>query len=365
MKRAINQLLDFITERVPFEKMDFRAMITKKDVPIHRMSWAYYAGGMVLFAFLVQVCTGLMLLFYYKPTVSDAHESVAFLTEHVNMGALIRNLHTWSASFMLLAVIIHLLSSFAMKSFEKPREISWLSGVMLLLVTYAFGFTGYLLPWNQIAVNATKVVFQSIEQVGQLLPSGLAHIPGIIRATIQGEPTIGQATLSRFFALHVVVLPFCIVLILGLHLLLIQLHGISEGVDTPSVRRERFFPYFILKDFSEWGIAFLILFALALCLPFESFFPYPLAEPYNALGATPEGIKPEWYFYFVYYPMEMLPFWVIVVGSNIGLVLLLLTPWIFRGTSRKTLTTLAILAGGYVMIMTIFGSTIFRLIKGG
>ncbi len=353
-----------IDERLPLEKMNLGALMTHKDVPQHRMSWAYYLGGFTLFFFIVQVITGLMLLFYYKPTTSEAHASVEYITHQVTAGALIRNMHTWASSLMIFFVMIHLLTTFAMKAFEKPRELTWVTGVALLLITFTFGFTGYLLPWNQIAVNATKIGLQTIEQIGAYLPGDMALWPKYLREIIQGESSVGQSTLSRFYAIHVVILPMMIMGLVGVHLLTVQLQGMSKGVDGEVKKNEKFFPFFVLKDFSAWGIAFLALFLFALCLPFESFFPYPLFEPYDALGSTPEGIKPEWYFFFAYYPLEMLPFWVVLLGGNLAMVVLLFTPWIFKGTSRKTLGFIAALGAIYLFVMTVFGERIYHLVKG-
>ncbi|MCB9367313.1 MAG: cytochrome bc complex cytochrome b subunit [Calditrichaeota bacterium] len=365
MKRSfVASTFDFLSSRLPIEKLSFKHMVTEKDVPVHRMSWGYYVGGLALFFFIIQVVTGLMLLFYYEPTVSEAHESVEYITHFVTMGALVRNLHAWSASFMIFCVITHMLTSLAMKAFAKPREITWIAGVLLLLVTFGFGFTGYLLPWNQIAVNATKVGLASIDQVGQYLPAALSHLAEDVRVTIQGAPAIGQATLSRFFALHVVILPLLVLGVIGLHLLSVQLHGMSPGIEEKPVRKEKFFPFFILKDFKEWGIAFLVVFVLALCLPFDSLFPYPLLEPYNALGSTPDGIKPEWYFYFVYYPMELLPFWIIIVVMTTANLGLFAAPWIFKGASHKFMRWIASAIAAYLIIMTLFGESIYHAIKG-
>jgi len=338
-------------------------MVQKKEVPVHRLSWGYYLGGLALFFFIVQVVTGLMLLFYYQPTVSDAHASVEFITEHVPGGALVRNIHAWASSLMIASVMFHLLTAFAMKAFARPREMTWVTGVFLLGIAFAFGFTGYLLPWHQIAVNATKIGMQTIEQMGAYLPGELATWPRLLKEAIQGEATVGQATLSRFFALHVIVLPMVVAGTLGAHLLSVQLHGMSRGVDEEPRHMEKFFPTFLLKDLSVWGVAFLVLFIIGLCLPFESFFPYPLFEPFDPKGSTPDGIKPEWYFFWVYYPLELLPFWVIIVGSGLLGGVLLATPWIFRNTSRRTLQLLAIAAGGYLVIMTVFGSKIYELFK--
>ncbi|MHB0935187.1 MAG: cytochrome b [Armatimonadota bacterium] len=362
---SLKSVAGFFTERFPREKLNYHDLVEKKTVPEHRMTWAYYLGGLALFFFVIQVLTGLLLLIYYKPTVSDAHASVRYLTEYVPNGALIRNMHAWAASFMIFFVLAHFLTTLAMKAFGRPREITWIAGVLMLFLAFAFGFTGYLLPWSQISVNATKVVLQSIEEVGQYLPSALAGLPTALRYAIQGEASIGQATLSRFFAIHVLVLPLILGLTLGLHLLSIQLHGMSQGVDKPTGRAVRFFPNFALRDARVWMAAFLVLFIAALCVPFESFLPFPLLQPFNALGSTPAGIKPEWYFFPVYYPMEMLPFWVIVLGMTGLSGGLFLVPWLLKGTTRKTLGALAVLGALYLFVITLFGHHIYTLVKGG
>ena len=355
----------WLRERFPLERLSFEVLFKKKEVPIHSMSWGYYFGGIALFCFAIQLCTGLLLLFYYQPTVADAHASVEFITRHVSGGALIRNLHTWSSSAMIFAVLAHVLTAFAMKAFARPREVTWISGVLLLLITFGFGFTGYLLPWHQIAVNATKVGLQSVEEVGAYLPGALADIPRQLKELIQGEAAVGQATLSRFYALHVVLLPLAAFMVLGLHLFMVQVHGMSQGVDQPTGKREKFLPFFVLKDFILWGVVFLVLFIVALCLPFEAFFSYPLFEPFDPQGSTPDGIKPEWYFFFIYYPLELLPFWLVMLVTNAALVVLLLAPWIFRGTRRATLRNIALAATAYLVVITIFGEQIYAFFKGG
>jgi len=358
-----SSFVDFLKERFPTEKLNYHSMVEKKEVPIHRMTWGYYTGGLTMFFFMIQVVTGLFLLFYYQPTVSEANLSVEYINKYVEGGALVRNMHAWSSSFMIFFAMVHLLTAFAMKSFVRPREITWIAGVFLLFVTFTFGFTGYLLPWNQIAVNATKVGLQSVEYIGQYLPGQLSDVPRILRETFQGESSVGQSTLGRFYAMHVVILPLILVLLLGLHLLMVQLHGMSQGVDVPARRAEKFMSIFLFKDLTVWATAFLALFVLALCVPFESFLPFPLLAPFNALGSTPQGIKPEWYFYFVYYPLELLPFWVILLFSSACVLVLIFAPWIFKGTSRKVLGFLAFLASTYLVVMTIFGEQIYELLK--
>lgn len=355
---------EWLYERFPLDKLSYESLFKKKEVPVHRMSWGYYFGGLALFFFSIQLVTGLLLLFYYQPTVADAHASVEFITLHISGGALVRNMHTWSSSAMIFCVLAHVITTFAMKAFERPREVTWISGVLLLLITFGFGFTGYLLPWHQIAVNATKVGLQSVEEVGAYLPGALADIPRQLKELIQGEATVGQATLSRFYALHVVLLPLAIFMVLGLHVFMVQVHGMSQGVDKPTGKTEKFFPIFALKDFSLWGVVFFVLFVVALCLPFEAFFSYPLFAPFDPQGSTPDGIKPEWYFFFVYYPLELLPFWLVMGVTNVAVVVLLLAPWIFKGTSRKTLRNIAIVGTTYLVVITIFGQQIYEFFKG-
>ncbi len=361
LPETIQRVETYLAERFPVDKLNYASMVQKKEVPVHRLSWGYYLGGLALFFFMVQVLTGLMLLFYYQPTVSDAHASVEYITEHVPGGALVRNIHAWASSLMIASVLLHLITAFAMKAFGRPREMTWVTGVVLLGITFAFGFTGYLLPWHQIAVNATKIGLQTIEELGAYLPGQMAGWPKVLKEAIQGEATVGQATLSRFFALHVIILPLTVVGTLGAHLLSVQLHGMSRGVDEEPRHMEKFFPTFLLKDLSVWGVAFLVLFVIGLCLPFESFFPYPLFEPYDPKGSTPDGIKPEWYFFWVYYPLELLPFWVIILGSGLLGGALLATPWILKNTTRRTLGLLAAAASAYLVIMTVFGAKIYEL----
>lgn len=364
IKESLRKTEEYIAERLPVEKMNYASMVQKKEVPVHRLSWGYYMGGLALFFFMVQIVTGLMLLFYYQPTVSDAHASVEFITDDVPAGALVRNIHSWASSLMIASVLIHLLTTFAMKAYTRPRELTWVTGVLLLGITFGFGFTGYLLPWNQIAVNATKIGLQTIEEIGAYLPGAMSDWPRQIKEIIQGEATVGQATLSRFFALHIIILPLSIFAVLGFHLVSVQLHGMSKGVDEPPRYLEKFFPTFFLKDLRVWGVAFMLLFVLGLCLPFDSLSPYPLFEPFDPKGSTPDGIKPEWYFFWIYYPLELLPLWVILLGSLALGAVLLGTPWIFRETNRKTLRLIAIAAGAYLVIMTFWGEAIFHLFKG-
>src|ERR1700751_3066195 len=150
-------------QRVDVE--DLLKPLREKTVPVHRYSAWYLLGGMTLFLFVVQICTGILLLLYYRPTASEAFESVQSITYHVQYGWLIRSLHSWSANLMILCAFAHMFSVAFTRAYRQPRELTWITGVFLLFLVLGFGFSGYLLPWNTRAFFATKV---GTEVAGQL-----------------------------------------------------------------------------------------------------------------------------------------------------------------------------------------------------
>ena len=340
----------------------FDNFILKKEVPLHKSSWIYYLGGLTMFCFFIQLVTGLLLLPYYEPTIINAYQSIEYINYFVPNGFFIRNLHAWSGSFMIFFATIHLLTVFATKSYLKPRELTWITGVLLLVITLGFGFSGYLLPWHQIAVNATKVGMEILQSSTSFLP-GIFKLPGeILAANLRGGPTITQATLSRFFALHVVILPFLFFSLLGIHLLFVQLHGMNkEGFEVK--KYEKFFPDFFIKDLAVWLFLFLILLITSQALPYDSFLPYPLKAAYIANSATPSGIKPEWYFLFLYYPLEVLPKTFVILGSFVIFLSILFTPVFFKKLSLKAHKLIAALVFVYLFIATIWGDSIVHFIR--
>src|ERR1041385_8564974 len=191
----------------------------KKEIPLHRHSVWYYFGGMTLFLFTVQVGTGILLLLYYRPSAENAFESVQFIVTEVQFGWLIRSVHSWSANLMIATLFIHMFSVYFMRSYRKPRELTWLSGVLLLFLAVGFGFSGYLLPWNKLAFFATKVGTEI---------AGVVPLTGrpVLRFLRGGDDVTG-ATLTRFFGFHVAVLPAITTAIVGIHVLLVQKHGMS------------------------------------------------------------------------------------------------------------------------------------------
>lgn len=356
------KIIQSLKNRFPAEKISFENFVLKKEVPVHKSSWVYYLGGMTMFCFLIQVITGLLLLPYYQPNIINAYQSIEYISHFVPSGFLVRNLHAWSSSFMIFFVVIHLLTVFATKSYQKPRELTWMTGVILLIITLGFGFTGYLLPWNQLSVNATKVGMEILETSTSFLPFDFKLIGTYFANLLKGGSVISQSTLSRFFALHVVVLPLLFFILVGIHLFLVQLHGMNKG-DFKVAKYEKFFPDFFMKDLAVWSFMFFVLLTISQTVPYDSFLPYTLKAPYIDNSPTPAGIKPEWYFLFLYYPLEIMPKILVILSTFVGFLFVLFTPLIFRKLSMKSHVVIAAFVFVYLVISTVWGENIVHIIR--
>lgn len=290
-------------------------LLAHKTVPRHSATPWYFFGGITLFLFVIQVLTGILLLLYYRPTPTEAYESVQFIMTRVEFGWLIRSVHSWSANLMILSAFVHMFSVVFLHSYRRPREVTWLSGIVLLGLSLAFGFSGYLLPWNTISYFATKV--------GTDMAASLPWIGEPLARFLRGGDDVSGATLTRFFGFHVAVLPGAMTLFLLLHLALVQKHGISVP---PKIEEEArrtsnpipvmaFFPNFFLRELMAWYAALGILGALA------ALFPWELGVKADPFAPAPAGIRPEWYFLAPFYTLKLLPshIW-IIEGELLGLL---------------------------------------------
>jgi quinol-cytochrome oxidoreductase complex cytochrome b subunit len=182
------------------------------------MKWWYCLGGITFALFAVLGVTGTLLAFYYKPTPEGAYASIQYIENEVRFGSAIRAIHHWSANGMVVMVVAHLLRVFISGAFKPPRELNWMTGVLLLVVTLGFGFTGYLLPWDQTAFWASTV--------GTEIAGAEPVIGDLALVFLRGGWEITGVTLSRFYAVHVLILPLGIVALLGGHFLMIRRQGI-------------------------------------------------------------------------------------------------------------------------------------------
>uniref|UniRef100_UPI0030E06E9B cytochrome b6 n=1 Tax=Pteris cretica TaxID=49539 RepID=UPI0030E06E9B len=203
------------------ERLEIQAIaddITSKYVPPH-VNIFYCLGGITLTRFLVQVATGFAMTFYHRPTVTEAFSSVQYTMTEVNFGWLIRSVHRWSASMMVLMMILHVFRVYLTGGFKKPRELTRVTGVILGVLTVSFGVTGYSLPWDQIGYWAVKIVTGVPEAIPWIGPS--------LVESLRGSVSVGQSTLTRFYSLHTFVLPLLTAVFMPMHFLMIRKQGIS------------------------------------------------------------------------------------------------------------------------------------------
>jgi cytochrome b6 len=355
------RLLDTIWKALD-ERLELAPLVefaSHKEVPRHRHSWAYYFGGLTLFFFIVQITTGILLLLYYRPTAEAAFESVQFIVTRVPFGWLIRSVHSWSANLMILAAFLHMFSVYMMGSYAKPRELTWWSGFLLLMLAMGFGFSGYLLPWNELSFFATRI--------GTDMVSKVPLIGGWLLKFLRGGEDVTGATLTRFFGFHVAVLPMLTAALLGLHLALIQRQGmhVPEKLKDESSRRPamRFVPNFVMREGVVWLAGLGLLAALA------AFFPWELGSKADPFSSAPAGIKPEWYFLTMFETFKLLPAHVLgiegeIVGLgafSIGGLVWFLVPVLDRGSARGQRSRL-FLALGWMVLAYLLSFTLLSLL---
>lgn len=356
MKSLIQRTYDWINERIQLDEVAH--FMAKKRVPVHRHSAWYYFGGVSLFLFIIQVTTGILLLLYYKGSEDLAFESIHFIMAKVQFGWLVRSIHSWAANLFILAAFVHMFSVYFTNAYRKPREITWLTGMLMFFLALGFGFSGYLLPWNELAYFATKV--------GTDIAGVIPVVGKPVLMFMRGGEDVTGATLSRFFGFHVAVFPGIFTVLLAVHLLLVQRQGMSEPLEaekTPESDRRTmpFFPNFLLRDLLLWLIVLNILAILAV------FFPWELGKKADAFASAPAGIKPEWYFMFMFQTLKLIPahLWIIdgevfgvVVFGIAGLLWLLVPLWdrkSSRGEHNRLINYVGIIAVAYIIVLTIIG----------
>lgn len=312
----------------------------------------YSLGGLTLIALIFQVFTGLCLTFYYDPGIEAAYNSVDYITYQVPLGWLVRSMHHYNASAIVVLVFLHLLRTFSFSAYKRPRELTWLSGVGLLLITLGFGFTGYLLPWDQKGYWATTVGTQIAGQV--------PVIGGMLSTLMRGGTGLGQLTLTRFYVTHVALLPGVILLLILFHLQQHRHHGVAPSIlkrDQAKANTVPFFPNWVNTTL----LLGLGLLAILIFLSWRE--RAPLAFPANPAD-TDYNPKPEWYFLFLfellhYAPGSIEPLLIVVVPLVvIGSMILL--PFIDTGEERrpwrKPLTSfIALFYVGVIVVFTYLG----------
>lgn len=319
--------MQFLKERLPLS--EFSAHL-RKPLPKH-INLLFSLGSLAMFLLLLQAVTGAFLALYYSPSPEHAHNAVTYISEEVPFGAFVRGLHHWGASAMVIIVFLHLLRVVLYGSYKAPRELTWIFGVFLLLIVLGFGFTGYLLPWDEKAYWATVV--------GVEIASTAPVFGDFVAKVMRGGAEIGAVTLSRFYALHTIWLPWLAFGLVGVHLFFVRYYGSSgipqspscppdkggRGVNTEMKTGKPFYPDQVFEDVVGMLILFAVLASVAL------FVPVPLEDVADPTNADYDP-RPEWYFLFLFQLLKYFqgPFEIIgtFVIPTVGMVLLLLLPFL-------------------------------------
>jgi ubiquinol-cytochrome c reductase cytochrome b subunit len=316
MKKKIEAVIEVIDDRTGLPSAIRHFLY--EEIPASS-GWHQVFGSVALFLILIQFFTGIMLAFNYAPTPGEAYNSLRYILTEVTGGRLMRGLHHWGASMIIVIVVLHMVQTFLWGAYKKPREGTWIVGVILLLVTLAYGLTGYLLPWDNRAYWGTVVT----TQIGATVPLAGPYVSRLLAST--GD--IGVVTFARFYALHVLVLPPATMLLIVLHVFLVRKHGVAPAPGDELKPKKMFFPQQVFIDTVAVTFAFAILFTLAIAVrvPLER-----LADPTD----TSYIPRPEWYFLFLFQMLKVFDGPLEVVGTvilpTVAILALILTPFIDR-----------------------------------
>ncbi|HEX2800061.1 MAG TPA: cytochrome b N-terminal domain-containing protein [Thermoanaerobaculia bacterium] len=336
----MKRVLDFLQSRGGLTSL-WRAFA---DEPVSvRRAWLFTLGSAALAVFLVQFVSGFALALAYAPTPDHAWESVKAIQTRLFAGGLVRGLHHWGASAMVVLAVAHMARTFAFGAYRRPRELNWLVGLALLVLVLGFGFTGYLLPWDQKAYWATVV--------GTKVPAALPFVGPAASRLMVGGPAVGAATLTRFYALHVVLLPLLAFAFIGVHLLLLRRHS-HAGPTTEPDPKEPFFPFQAARD----GVVILAIILALFWLAARH--PAPLerlADPTDTTSVP----RPEWYFLPLFQLLKYFKGPLEPIGTavlpGLSMLLLALVPWLDRGASRRPRDRRLVLAAGGAAAALLFG----------
>jgi cytochrome b6 len=350
---SCQRLKQWIDDRYDFEWV--REIVKHKVVPVHKYEVFYYTGGLALFLFTVQFLTGMILSFYYIPYFEHANKSIIEIVTKLNMGWFFRSLHHWGAQLAITVLFIHVFATLLLKSYRKPRELLWVTGFILLGISIFFGLSGYLLLWDERAFAAVRVA-----------TGGAGNLPvvgGFIKAFLRGSIDVTGDTLIRFYAFHVSILPIVTLLLVGLHLFLVQYHGMSVPISLQKEPRKEtpFFPNILYKDLIIW------LIVLGIVVTLSTFLPPEIGKKADPLAPAPENIKPEWYFLFLFQTLKLFPGDILGMNGEMiaiilitcGILFFFLIPFFDRKSSRgeksPVFTWIGIIYTVYFVVMTIVG----------
>ncbi len=323
-----------------------RRNLTGYGVPARSTGLLFCLGGLALLMFFAQLVTGILLLVHYVPTTAGAFRSVQRIQLEVPFGWFIRGLHSFGATTMIIAVLLHMLRVFFLAEYKRPRELHWVTGVLLLVLTLFLAFSGYLLPWTQLSYWGSTVGTETLRD--------LPWIGDRVVEMVRGGAVVGEPTLHRFFALHVVILPLLLIGLITVHIYLVRRTG-QGGPPTiqPGEPKYPFFPDHVAKELFVFAV---VLFVLTLLILFGPEAHEDPADPFN----TPAHIKPEWYFLPSYQFLKLVkPKWLALLLQGVFLLGLLFWPFLDRSEERDIRRRPRLLAGALLVLAVLVGLGVY------
>lgn len=335
-------------ERVPISGEQLREL-TNEPVPNHMKRWWFALGGTPAYLFVVQVVSGIMLAIYYQPSSTTAYESVRHITEEVTYGWYFRSIHKWAATLMIAAVVLHQMRVYFTGAYRRPRELNWVIGMMLLLVSLGLGFTGYSLVFEQLSYWGATV--------GGNLMDRVPLVGGLLKQVLLAGSDYNELTLPRFYILHAAILPTTLILLVAVHIALIRLHGVSQlepGSDPEDASQHfDFFPDHMLTELALGLVLMILLSTLA------TIFPAMLGPEADPL-TTPSVIKPEWFFYATFRWLKLFGPTFAVLSMGLIVFVMIIWPWIDRLLIRITNSKEASTVVGVLAALLLIGLTVWE-----
>ena len=344
----MQSILSWIRDRIPLNT-EILHEFTNEPVPNHLKRWWFCLGGTPLYLFVVQIVTGIMLAFYYQASPATAYESVQFITDHVSYGWFIRSIHKWAATLMIATVILHQMRVYFTGGYRKPREINWMIGMFLLLCTLILGFTGYSLVFEQLSYWGATV--------GANIADSVPFVGGFFKRLLLGGEAYNERTLSRLYVLHAAVLPTTMVFLIGIHILLIRLHGVTElQFSAEPSDKPKHFPFFPDHAYTELICGLVLMILLSVLATIAPADVGPRADPLT----TPEVIKPEWFFYVAFRWLKLFSGTAAVLSSGFIVFIMFVWPFIDGAIRKYTRFAEASVWIGIVGVFLLVGLTVWE-----
>ena len=346
MMGRIGQALRWFESRFPVNPGMLTA-IGSEPIPGHLKRWWWCIGGTPAYLFLVQLVSGILLTFYYVPSPEFAYESVVAISAEVRFGGYLRSIHRWSSHLMIVTLLLHMMRVFFTGAYRPPRELNWMIGCCLLLLTLGAGFTGYSLVWEQLSFWGATVAANLLAAV----PLIGDHLASFLR----GGDAVGQSMLTRLFVLHIGAIPTLMLGCVAVHIYLVRTHGVSE-LGSPKSADAEPFPFFPNHLLTEIALALSLMF-LVTCLAI--IFPAGVGEKADPLN-TPEHIKPEWYFFWAFHWLKLMPDQVAVVTQGLFLAVIFFWPLLDTWIRKKRPGSEASIVFGAVAVIVLLLLTLME-----